>query len=144
MLNNYYIPYSKERINMTIDVLKKYNINIENSDILDMLIAEAKYAQTSYDFLSQFKKSFKTLATIIIPIVAFVAKKISEETTPILTLNIAILAISFIILISSLIFSFIPIIKDLLYPDYNKYNKLIYDLRQIKIFYAKNLTNNSI
>lgn len=44
-----------------------------------MLIAEAKYAQTSYDFLSQFKKSFKTLATIIIPIVA---KKISKETTP--------------------------------------------------------------
>ena len=137
MLENHYIPYSKKRMNMTIEVLKKYNINIENLDSIDMLITEAKHAQTSCDFLSQFKKPFKTLAAIIIPIVAFVAKKISEATTPTKMLNMATLAIILILLIFSLIFSFIPIIKDLFYRDYNKYNELIYDLRQIKLFYAK-------
>jgi len=30
-----------------------------------------------------------------------------------------------------------PIIKDILYRDYNKYDDFIYDLRQIKLFYAK-------
>ncbi len=137
MLENHYIPYSKKRMDMTIEVLKKYNINIENLDSIDMLITEAKHAQTSCDFLSQFKKPFKTLGAIIIPIVAFVAKKISEATTPTKMLNMATLAIILILLIFSLIFSFIPIIKDLFYRDYNKYNELIYDLRQIKLFYAK-------
>ena len=137
MLENHYIPYSKKRMDMTIEVLKKYNIDIKNLDSLDMLITEAKHAQTSCDFLSQFKKPFKTLGAIIIPIVAFVAKKISEATTPTKMLNMATLAIILILLIFSLIFSFIPIIKDLFYRDYNKYNELIYDLRQIKLFYAK-------
>lgn len=137
MLENHYIPYSKKRMDMTIEVLKKYNINIENLDSIDMLITEAKHAQTSCDFLSQFKKPFKTLGAIIIPIVVFVAKKISEAATPTKMLNMATLAIILILLIFSLIFSFIPIIKDLFYRDYNKYNELIYDLRQIKLFYAK-------
>lgn len=44
---------------------------------------------------------------------------------------------SSLVLISSLIFSLTPIIKDILYRDYNKYDDLIYDLRQIKLFYAK-------
>lgn len=141
MLENHYIPYSKKRMDMTIEILKKYNINIENLDSLDMLITEAKHAQISCDFLSQFKKPFKTLGAIIIPIAAFVAKKISETTTPTKMLNMATLAIILILLIFSLIFSFIPIIKDLFYRDYNKYNELIYDLRQVKLFYAKNLTS---
>lgn len=61
MLENHYIPYSKKRMNMTIEVLKKYNIDIKNLDSLDMLITEAKYAQIQCDLFSQFKKPFKTL-----------------------------------------------------------------------------------
>lgn len=138
MLENHYIPYSERRMNMIIDVLKKYNINIENLDSLDMLIDEAKYAQIQCDFLSQFKKPFKTLGAIIIPIVVFVAKKISEAATETQMLNMAVLAIILILLIFSLIFSFVPIVRDLFYRDYNRYNKFIYDLRQIKLFYSKN------
>lgn len=137
MLENNYIPYSKKRMDMTIKVLKRYNINIENLDSLDMLIKEAKYAQAECDILSQFKKPFKTLGAIIIPIVVFVSKKICEVATPTNMLKIASLAIIFILLIFSLIFSFIPILKDLFYRDYNKYDELIYDIRQIKLFYAK-------
>ncbi len=137
MLENHYILYSKKRMDMTIEVLKKYKINIENVDSLDMLITEAKYAQAECDFLSQFEKPFKTLGAIIIPIVVFVAKKISESATPTDILNMAALAIILILLIFSLIFSFVPIIKDLFYPDYNKYTELMYDLRQVKLFYTK-------
>ena len=74
MLENYYIPYSEKRMDMIIEVLKKYKINIENADSLDMLITEAKYAQAECDFLSQFEKPFKTLGAIIIPIVVFIVK----------------------------------------------------------------------
>lgn len=137
MLENHYIPYSEKRMDMTIEVLKKYKINIENVDSLDMLITEAKYAQAECDFLSQFEKPFKTLGAIIIPIVVFIAKKISESATPADILNIAALAIILILLIFSLIFSFVPIIKDLFYRDYNKYTELMYDLRQVKLFYTK-------
>ncbi|EFD04669.1 hypothetical protein [Peptostreptococcus anaerobius] len=137
MLENYYIPYSKERMDMTIEVLKKYKINIENVDSLDMLITEAKYAQAECDFLSQFKKSFKTLGSIIIPIVVSISKKISEAATLTDIINMAALEIILILLIFSLIFTFAPIIKDLFYRDYNKYTELIYDLRQVKLFYAK-------
>jgi len=50
------------------------------------------------------------------------------------------LVIILVLLIFSLIFSFILIIKDLFYRDYNKYTELIYDLRQIKIFYTKKIS----
>ena len=45
--------------------------------------------------------------------------------------------ITLVLLIFSLIFSLTPIVKDILYRDYNKYEELIYDLRQIKLFYSK-------
>lgn len=137
MLENYYIPYSEKRMDMIIEVLKKYKINIENADSLDMLITEAKYAQAECDFLSQFEKPFKTLGAIIIPIVVFIVKKISESATPTDVTKMAALAIILILLIFSLIFSFVPIIKDLFYRDYNKYTELMYDLRQVKLFYTK-------
>ncbi|NEW63384.1 hypothetical protein GMA11_08330 [Granulicatella sp. zg-ZJ] len=138
MLENHYIPYSEKRMNMTIEVLKKYNIDIKNLDSLDMLITEAKYAQIQCDLFSQFKKPFKTLRAIIIPIVVFVAKKISETATETQMLNVAVLTIILILLIFSLIFSFAPIVKDIFYIDYNRYDEFIYDLRQIKLFYSKN------
>ncbi len=142
MLENHYIPYSERRMNMIIDVLKKYNINIEDLDSLDMLIDEAKYAQIQCDFLSQFKKSFKTLGAIIISIVVFITNKISETATLTQILNMAKLAIFLILIIYAPIYLFTPIINYLFYRDYNKYNELMYDLRQIKLFYAKKLTNN--
>ena len=107
-----------------------------------MLITEAKYAQISCDFLPQFKKPFKTLGAIIIPIVAFVAKKISEATTLTKMLNMAVLTIILILLIFLLICSFVAIVKYIFYIDYNRYDEFIYDLRQIKLFYSK--TNHLI
>lgn len=138
MLENYYIPYSEKRMNMTIEIFKKYNIDIDNLNSLDMLIEEAKYEQIKSDYLSQFKKPFKLLGSTIIPIIIFVAKKISESATETQMVNMAALTIILILLIFSLIFSFVPIVKDIFYRDYNRYDEFIYDLRQIKLFYSKN------
>lgn len=137
MLKEHYIPYSKMRMNMTIDILKKFDINIENLDSLDMLIDEAKYAQIQCDYLLPLKKPLKTLGAIIIPIIVFVAKKIGDVATQDEIIFMAVQAIVLILLIFSLIFSLTPIVKDLLYRDYNKYDELISDLRQIKLFYTK-------
>ncbi len=46
-------------------------------------------------------------------------------------------AITLVLLIFSRIFSLTPIVKDILYRDYNTYEELIYNLRQIKLFYSK-------
>lgn len=56
---------------------------------------------------------------------------------------IATQIIAILLLIFSLIFSLTPIVKDILYHDYNKYGELIYDLRQIKLFYAKEDSSSS-
>lgn len=136
-LEDYYIPYSEKRMNMTITVLKKYNINMNDLDSLDMLIDEARYAQIQCDYLSQLKKPLKMLGAIIIPIIIFVSEKIGNAVTQNEILVMATLSITLILLIFSLIFTLTPVVKDLFYRDYNKYEELIYDLRQIKLFYAK-------
>ena len=137
MLQQHYAPYSKERINMTINVLKDYRIDIQNPDSLDMLIEEAKLAQIQCDYIAPLKTPLKTLGAIIVPIIAFVAQKIGSAATTDDMITIAAQVIVLILLTFSLIFSLTTIIKDILYRDYNKYDNLIYDLRQIKLFYAK-------
>ena len=135
MLDEHYTPYSKSRMKMVIEVLTKYNINDPES--LDMLINEAKYAQIHCDYLAPLIKPFKTLGAITIPIIAFVAQKIGEAATQDEMITMAAQTITLILLIFSLIFLLTPTIKELLYIDYNKYNEFIYDMRQIKLFYAK-------
>ena len=134
MLKQHYTPYSEKRMNMTINVLKDYNIDIKNPDSLDMLIEEAKLAQNQCDYIAPLKKPLKTLGAIIVPILAFVAQKIGTAATTNEMITMAAQVIVLIILTFSLIFSLIPIIKNILYRDYYKYNDLIYDLRQIKLF----------
>lgn len=137
MLKEHYSPYSQKRMNMLIDILHEYGITVHNTSTIDLLIDEAQKAQIQSDYLLPLKKPLKTLATIIVPIIAFVAQKIGNAATQDETIDMAIQAIVLALLIFSLIFSLTPIIKDILYRDYNKYDELIYDLRQIKLFYAK-------
>jgi hypothetical protein len=69
-----------------------------------------------------------------------VAQKIGDAATQNTMIMMAINVIIISIIIFSLLYAIIPIIKNLFYRDYNKYNDLIYDLRQIKIFYAHKRT----
>ena len=142
-LKEYYIPYSEKRMNMTIDVLKSYGIDIHISDSIDMLIEEAKLAQIQCDYLAPLKKPLKILSAIIVPIIAFTAQKIGNATTQDEMIFMAAQALVPILLFFSLIFLLTPAIKEILYFDYNKYNELIYDLRQIRLFYTKKESTSS-
>ncbi len=137
MLNEYYIPYSEKRIRMTIEVLKKYKIDIHNFDSIDMLIEEAKIAQIKSDYIDPLKKPFKILSTIVIPIVVFAAQKIGTTVSTDEMIPLVVQSIYLILLIFALIFLLTPIIKGILYADYDKYDSLIHDLRQIKLFYSE-------
>ena len=70
-------------------------------------------------------------------VVAFVTQKIGNAASQDEMITMALQVIVLVLLTFSLIFSLTPIIKDILYRDYNKYNDFIYDLRQIKLFYSK-------
>ena len=90
------------------------------------------------------KKPLQILGAIIVPIVAYVAQKIGDAATQDEMLTMAIQIIIISILIFSLVISITPILKDICYRDYNKYDELIYDLRQIKLFYSKDtISSNS-
>ena len=136
MLQNHYQPYSQTRMNMLLNLLKNYNIDITNNDIIDLLIAEAKEAQLQSDYLAPLKKPLKTISAIIIPIVAYVAQKIGDAASQEEMLTMALYFITIVLLVFSIILCITPTIKELIYRDYNKYNELIYDLRQIKLFYS--------
>lgn len=141
--NNHYAPYSAERINMTIGILNKYGINISDTESIDLLISEAQIAQLHSDFLLPLKKPLQILGAIIVPIVTYVAQKLGDAATQNEMLTMAIQIIIISILIFSFIISITPIFKDICYRDYNKYDELIYDLRQIKLFYSKNNISHS-
>lgn len=137
MLNDHYTPYSAARINMTINVLNNYGIKSSDISSIDLLISEAQSAQLNSNFLLPLEKPFKILRAIIVPVVVFVVQKIGNNATQYQLITMAVQLITISILIFSLIVSISPILKAIFYPDYNKYDALIYDLRQIKIFHSR-------
>lgn len=137
MLKKHYSPYSRKRMAMVINILKEYSINVQNINTLNLLIEEAQKAQIQCDYLQPLKKPLKILGAIIFPIIAYVAEKIGDTASKreMVTMTASIIVV--VLLIFSIIFSLTPILKWVLYREYNKYSELIYDLRQIKLFYAK-------
>lgn len=77
------------------------------------------------------------LSAVIVPIVIYVANKIGDNASQNEIIQMSIMAIIFILLIFLLILSLGSIVKDIFYHDYNKYQEIIYDLRQVKLFYTK-------
>ncbi|MBR4733340.1 MAG: hypothetical protein IK081_11295 [Lachnospiraceae bacterium] len=136
MLDEHYKPYSEKRMKMAVDVLKQYGLDPGDVETIDRLIEEAKYAQEECDYVETLKKPVKILGAMIIPIVAFIAKEISEAASFDERILMAMQAIIVIILFFSLVFLLIPTIKEFLYFDYNKYEEFMYDMRQLKIFHT--------
>lgn len=134
MLKEHYSPYSQKRMDLVIKVLQEYGIDVHNINKIDLLIDEAQKAQIQSDYLLPLKKPLKILTAIIVPIVAYVAEKIGDAASQNEMITMAASIIIIVLLFFSLIFSLTPIVKDILYRDYNKYGNLIYDLRQIKLF----------
>ena len=115
-----------------------YDIQATDINTIDLLISEANTSQIQCDYLLPLKKPFKALGAIIIPIVIYATQKIADAATVEEIFNISLQIIFIIICIFSIIIAVIPIIKNIFYRDYDKYNELLYDLNQVKIFYSKN------
>lgn len=135
MLSEHYQPYSDKRMESIRNLLSEYSIDPTDTDKIDLLISEAEKAQIQCDTLLPLQKPMKALAGLIIPMFAFVAKKYAESTKDILSLlEISLDASLIIILLFAIVLALAQIAKDFLRGDYNKYDELIYDLRQIKLF----------
>jgi hypothetical protein len=137
MLQNHYTLYSQKRMNMVINILNDYKIDITDIDSIDLLITEAQSSQEQSDYLAPLKNPLKMLGTIIVPIVVFAAQKSGTAATQDEMITMSMQAIIIVISIFSIIISITAIAKDIFYRDYNKYNDLISDLKQVKIFYSK-------
>lgn len=120
MLQKHYVPYSVERINITLENLQKYGIDYFDVDTIDLLIAEAQIAQLHCDFFLQLKKPLQILGALIVPVVAYVAQKIGDAATQNTMIMMAINVIIISIIIFSLLYAIIPIIKNLFYRDYDR------------------------
>lgn len=68
-LDDYYLPYSQKRMNMVINLLQQYKVDIHDISTIDLLIEEARTAQIQCDYLSLLKKPLKVLGSAIIPII---------------------------------------------------------------------------
>jgi len=152
-LEECFIPYSEKRREMIIDILKKYNINTENLDSIDMLIEEAKLAQMESGIFEKFKISFKRCRELIFVLFGMIAReikdkfkwsqietfarKIMENFTDSQIIIVTILLIDLILLFFLFDFFNEYILKKIFYSDYYKYNEFIRDLREIKIFYIE-------
>ncbi len=135
MLDEHYSKYSIERINMLISVLDKYSISPNDLTKIDLLISQAEASKATNDPLAHINKAIKTLSSVIIPIIVFVAQKIAEASNLNEIIYLATQAIIIIICFISIIPALWYHIKMLIYKDYNKYDDLIYDLNQLKLFY---------
>lgn len=135
-LTNYHIPYSQERMNMLCELLSNYKINLSDCNKIDLLIEEAKHEQTHCDYYNTLKTPFKTLSALIVPIAVYIAKNYANSLSSNEITALAILAIPLIICFYAILFAVTPMFKDLINRDYNTYENLIADLKQVKIFYA--------
>ena len=113
-----------------------YGIDIHDTKTIDLLIDEAQKAQIQNDYLLPLKKPLKTLAAILIPIFAYVAQKIGDNATQDEMITMSVQIITIVLMVFSLIFALNAIVRDIFFSDYKKYNELMYDLRQVKLFYA--------
>ena len=147
MLNQYYKPYSRQRTSMIINLLNDYNISEFDTDRISLLINQTKEAQIAHNpfspIIDPIIKLIKGVSPIIISIISYIPQKTTSDRDlqfTIIELSILFCAILGIYIMFAV---FSPILKDLIYRDYSKYNSLIYDLNQIKIFQPNQTTNFS-
>lgn len=144
MLNKYYKPYSRQRTSMIIKLLNDYNISEFDTDRISLLINQTKEAQIAHNPFSPIIDPIIKLIKGVSPIII---SYIPQKTTSDRDLQFTIIELSILfcaILGIYIMFAVLsPILKDLIYRDYSKYNSLIYDLNQIKIFQPNQIASSS-
>ncbi len=140
MLNNYYKPHSHAKTTMIIKLLNDYNISEFDTDRISLLIQQVKEAQTKHNpffpIVNPLMNLIKYTSPIIISIGTYTAQELIEKNTLQLhfTLSEFVVILFAIIGMYTIFLVLAPILRNLIYWDNAKYDSLIYDLTQIKIF----------
>lgn len=134
-------PYSEKRMYMVIDLLMQYCVDITDEKVLNMLIQQAQQAQRDKDVIIAYNKRLKVFLGLIMAATGCLATEYIDGLQKAVLMKIAIFILIttifgfVLILVSDLL---IDLVRRISYSDYDKYNDLIDDLRQIQIFYKNN------
>lgn len=99
---------------------------------IDLLIDEAKQAKQDANLFLPIKKPVKALSVLIVPITIYIIQQLFTSSN--VGASNAILLLVYCIFIFVAVYTLIPFIEGIMYGIYDD---LIYDLRQLKIFYVK-------
>lgn len=99
---------------------------------IDLLIDEAKQAKQDANLFLPIKKPVKALSVLIVPITIYIIQQ--QFTSSNVGASNVILLLVYCILIFVAVYTLISFIEGIMYGIYDD---LIYDLRQLKIFYVK-------
>ena len=123
--------YSTDRKNILLDLFKDNNLPITTQKI-DFLIDEAKQAKQDANLFLPIKKPVKALSVLIVPITIYIIQQ--QFTSSNVGASNVILLLVYCILIFVAVYTLISFIEVIMFVIYDY---LIYDLRQLKIFYVK-------
>lgn len=123
--------YSTDRMNILLDLFKENNLPITTQKI-DLLIDEANQAKRDANLFLPLKKPVKALSVLIVPITIYIIQQLFSSSN--VGASNAILLLVYCIFIFVAVYTLIPFIEGIMYGIYDD---LIYDLRQLKIFYVK-------
>ncbi len=124
-------------IKEVIEVLEECGIDIQKTDVINLLIEEAKEKKKS-NFSISFNKAITILGSLYYLIVTLVCKALYDKYGFWKLIIFLVFAVFFFFIIS-VFFQFVKSFTKLHFEfKYMKHNKFIYDLRQIKIFYSGN------
>ncbi len=125
---------SEKYIKEVIEVLESCNVDIQKTDVINLLIEEAREKQKS-SFSVSLNKALTILGSLYYLIVTLVCKALYDKYDFWKLIIFLVFAVFFFFMISML-FQFVKSFTKLHFEfKYMKHNKFIYDLKQIKIFY---------
>ena len=116
-------------MNILLDLFKENNLPITTQKI-DLLIDEANQAKRDANLFLPLKKPVKALSVLIVPITIYIIQQLFTSSN--VGASNAILLLVYCIFVA--VYTLIPFIEGIMYGIYDD---LIYDLRQLKIFYVK-------
>lgn len=127
------MPYSNSVMVMLRSLLEESNIDYTKDDVIDLLIEQAESERENCDYIKLLIRPFKVMVGLIIPIAAYIGKKIIDDAEMIEALKFSLLIIFIIIVLFATVIAFAPLVKEM-NPNYIKYTEFIYNLKQLKIF----------
>lgn len=134
MLENHYKKYSENHMERVVDLLSRYHITVDDDTAIDRLISQAESDLLNNNPIQQFKTPIKIFSVSILPIAIYTVKRVSEDFDIASLVYYASGICVAIIGIVAIVYALYPLIRWIIYNDYEKYNSLIYDLKQIQIF----------